>query len=1622
MTNTENRIVKMQFDNAQFKRGAAETQKSLSDLDKSVAQAGKGKGLLDLSKQMEIVKVKASAMQVAVVAAIGTIASKVTSAGINMVKSFTLDPITSGFREYEKLLTSTQTIVANTGVNLKTASKYLNELNHYSDQTVYNFGQMADNIGRFTAAGVKLPAAVTAIKGLANTAALAGASTEQLNTAMYQMSQALATGRITLMDWNSLANAGMGGTNIQEAFKATARTMGVSVDAMIAKNGSFRESLQEGWLSADVFNKTMKVMAGTTNEAGKTVAFTVEEIQKMGYARKAAEDLHRLSKASIESATKIKTFSQLLEVVKESLGSAWASAFRGIFGGLEGSSMLWTKVGTVITDTIGNISLSINRAIGTWRKLGGFQDLWFGIGNVIKAVGNLFRPFIAIFQGIAPGANNAGKGMAAMTDSFYKFSVMLERTTRAATSWTPAITFVFNVIKGVVRGLSGLVKGAFRDVVDFFEMIGSKIDISAPKSGGFIDWVKSLVKELRIAASKVNELLEKGKSLTEAFGSIDIKFPKMPDLGGIGDIFSGSDDQEKKVTLLTAGVSKLSEAIDDVKKSSSHMPEIDWNEDFVPPKPGMPDLPDTGSMRFNPKARIDAGPIEGTADVVERAGKRIKQAGETLDSAGSVIGGILSRIGTSFVNFVKDFSTEDLVSSFNMAIFATMGIQLSRFLGALKNIADIGGAFENVLNGASSALGSFQTAARAQMILNIAIAIGILAASLLVLSLIPHDKLLKAFVALSATMLVAAGAMYIVGQAVEKMEGKGLGFKMIQISIAVGIFAASMLVLAAALVVFNFVKWDSIAKAGVALLGLSAALGVLALIPYQGIAKVGLAMLTAALAVESLARALVFFGFVKWEAMKKAGVALLGLTLALGALMILNKTGAIVGMLGMASAMMALAVAGVILGKVSWESIGKMAVVLTMLVVAGAAFAALLLVLGTVAGPIALLAGALALLAFGIAAVTASIALILPLMALGVGAFMTFATGAAIAFAVFVQTLAAQAPVIKTAMLKILQSMLDGLVEAVPMVIKAVKDIVTTIIDMFNKPQTHSLMGTSGQSWVSKLADGLKKKLPEITKKAVELLIAFLKGLASKAKDLATAGANVIIKFIGGIANKIGDIVAAGTNLILKFLDGIRQSADKLTKGAIELIAGLLHDLADNIRTGSGKIGAGITDVVDAMVDVGKDMIRGLIKGAKSLMSSAINAVKDIAGGMVDGAKGLLGIKSPSRVFAEIGKFLVQGLTRGIQNNAVSAITAVASMVRGQIAVANELTSQFIQKLDQQAIAARAKADGLRIAAERAAKAAEKTKTKSDDKKAAELSKAADAADIAADSAEARAEAAKAAQDRAKEFKEASSIEKARMRSEDAQNQLEAAKAAEQRAATKQAAARALEDQAKNTKLSLKARQELQRQAAVLREQARKEALLANKLLEQAKASAASALAWQKQAGAEAAAAFQQQFEAEAKADAEVEAFEKLSAEEKAKVRRQQAEALQKQAEADLAKAKELAFTDLEAANALANKALQEAEQARNFIDEAESLEQQAGGTMGTPSGTVVNLDPTQAAAIAFNDYADLYSAAVAAAAATPSVEFNQYNTSPESLNPIEVYRQTNNLLTMAAGQLGAVA
>jgi tape measure domain-containing protein len=377
----DQKVVEMRFDNRDFESNVKTSMSTLDKLKKSLNFKGASKGLEEIntvskkvdfsgmSNGIETVQAKFSSLQVIGMTALSNITTAAMNVGQNLVSSFTLNPITDGFREYELQMNSVQTILANTaskGTTINDVTVALDELNEYADKTIYNFAEMTRNIGTFTAAGVDLDKSVAAIKGIANLGAMSGSSSLQVNTAMYQLSQALAAGKVSLEDWNSVVSAGMGGEQFRNALKRTAKQMGINVDQMIEKYGTFRESLTKGeWLTAEVLTETLAQISGAYSEA---------ELIQQGYTKSQAQDIIKMAETATDAATKVKTFTQLLDTMKEAAGSGWAKTWQILLGDFEEAKNFFTGLSDYFSEMIGSSADSRNNLLSgamdsNWRKL-----------------------------------------------------------------------------------------------------------------------------------------------------------------------------------------------------------------------------------------------------------------------------------------------------------------------------------------------------------------------------------------------------------------------------------------------------------------------------------------------------------------------------------------------------------------------------------------------------------------------------------------------------------------------------------------------------------------------------------------------------------------------------------------------------------------------------------------------------------------------------------------------------------------------------------------------------------------------------------------------------------------------------------------------------------------------------------------------------------------------------------------------------------------------------------------------------------------------------------------------------------------------------------------------------
>ena len=557
MSSIDERVVKMRLDNSQFEQGISKTSSLLGklkqalNLDKSVEsinnvdKAVSGVSFNPLTSGLQGVQSGFNAMGAVAFSVLNRMTNAAIDAGKSITNALTAS-VRDGFAEYETQMNAVQTILANTqskGSTIDDVNSALDTLNTYADKTIYNFTEMTRNIGTFTAAGVDLQTSVDSIKGIANLAAVSGSSSAQASQAMYQLSQAIAAGKVQLMDWNSVVNAGMGGEVFQNALKRTAENFGTNVDGMIQKYGSFRESLTEGgWLTTDVLTETLKQLSG---------AYTEADLVSQGYTEEQAKQIVQLANTAEGAATDVKTFSQLIDTTKEALGSGWTNTFEIIFGDFEEAKELWSGVANVISDVVNRSSESRNNLLQGWKDLGGRTELIKGLSSVFESLGKVLSTVGNAFRKVFPPTTSQQlmditKAFASFTEKLVPSESTLNKIGRVA----EGVFSVFDIGVQAVKAVGEAISTAFGS-----DSMGSLLNNLLDIAAGFGDWLVGLdnsIKQFGIfegAAKKV------GTSVSNVLGMFNSFTGRISSMGSairsiastIGDTLGGAFERVKNV-------------------------------------------------------------------------------------------------------------------------------------------------------------------------------------------------------------------------------------------------------------------------------------------------------------------------------------------------------------------------------------------------------------------------------------------------------------------------------------------------------------------------------------------------------------------------------------------------------------------------------------------------------------------------------------------------------------------------------------------------------------------------------------------------------------------------------------------------------------------------------------------------------------------------------------------------------------------------------------------------------------------------------------------------------------------------------------------------------------------
>lgn len=1261
-SSVESRVVTMKFDNSGFERAVAITLQTLQKLKDSLNFSKSKKGLDDLQNagnrfNMQNVGNAADgisgrflAMSTVAITALANIADRAVDSGIRLVKAFTIDPITTGLHEYEQTLEATQTIMSATGESVGQVTKTLQELNKYSDQTIFSFSDMTSNIKYFTNAGLSSEKAARVMKGIANAAAAAGANAEAAGRAMFGFGQAMSMGFVGLQDWNQIDNAGLATKEFKEELilaGLAAGTLTKSADGTIKTlKGSevtfknLRGTLQDQWLTSEALVATLDKYSDVSTKVGK--------------------------KAS-ENATRIKSLSQLMGVLKETVQSGWAETWLEIFGNLEEASMMWTNVNDAVGGFLQHSAEVRNKVIGDWRELGGQVYLLDGIRNVFQAIGSVLKPIKEAFRDIFPA--KTGADLAEMSKNFQAFTENLKISDTTAADLKRTFRGVFAIFSIIGKIISGVASG-----------FGILFGAVKEGSGGFFEFT-----------GDVGDLIVRFDRFLEKTGAIEIFFQN---LGRILAV------PIKLLGLLGAFLAGLFEGFEssDTKALDQGLQRVGDRLDFV-------------------------------ADAGDRVFAFFRKIGQIAAPIVEKIGEAFSGVGEAIVNAFSDANFDKTIDILNTVLLGGLLIAIQRFFSRGLNI-DFGGGFVSGITDSFGALTdtmkAMQTQIQAKTLLLIASAIALLTASVVALSLIDSERLQTALGAMGVgfAQLLAAMAILV------KISGAAGFVKVPIIAASMVLMATAVLILTGALAALSQLNWEELAKGLTGVAGLLAALAGAAYLfslSSGGILRAGIAMIPLAIGIKILASAVGDFSTMSWEEIGKGLTGMAGaLALVAAAMYLMPATAPLIGaglvifgaglrvvadavmdfsemswkemgkgMAGLAGALaiiaaamyllpptMVITAAGLVLvgialqsigkavgkmGSMSWEEIGKGLTVLAAslailaagliamtgtllgsaaLLIAAAALAILTPVLVTlgslsweaIAKGMVTLAGAFTILGLAGLILTplapAIVALSLSLLAVGAG--MALAGAGALAFATAFSLFVAAATAgigVTGALIALIPKFLTSFAQGIIDFAKTIGEQAGIFIAAFGK-----------------LLDGILnaviKYTPKVAKAFIVLVQNGLKVIRATFPDVADTGLDMLIVLLKAVERNIYRITTIAIDIVLKFLKAIGDRHDEIADAGAKLVIKFINGTAEAIRDNDEQL-------VDAAQNLGEAIIGGVVSGIDNVGSDVVDALLGVAESGLSAIKKKLKIGSPSKVFRDqVGKEMVAGVAWGISRNA----------------------------------------------------------------------------------------------------------------------------------------------------------------------------------------------------------------------------------------------------------------------------------------------------------------------------------------------------------------------------------
>ena len=1320
----------MQFDNQNFESGVSKTMNSLKNLNESLKMKDSSKGLDGVNESLnklsgfgvsgltagvEGVTAKFSALGVIGVTALANITNSAINTGKQLLKSLTIDPIKTGFSEYETKMGAIQTILTNTshqGTTLDDVNSALAELNTYADKTIYNFAEMTRNIGTFTAAGVDLDTSTAAIKGIANLAAASGSSSQQASTAMYQLSQALAAGKVSLQDWNSVVNAGMGGKLFQDALIRTSEVMGTGADSMIKKYGNFRESLTKGnWLTAEVLTETLKQISG---------AYTEADLIAQGFTQSQAKDIITLANNASNAATEVKTVTQLLDTMKESVQSGWATSWEYIIGDKEQATKILTGISNAFENLMGPSTEARNNMLKFWNEAGGRDDVIKGFTNIFQSLGKGFKSVGEAWKEVFPSMS--GEKLVELSGKFKDFTENFKMSDETAGKLKNTFKGVFSVfdtakdaVVGVVKGftpLLGMVKPIASGFLTITSSVGSfltKIGDAANRSkifekigNGIKTAFEAVGTALSVAGDKVSEFISK-MSIGNAFDTIGKVFSKVGEV--ISKVASGIGQAIGSINF---------ETITNIGKTLVGVGIFNVLKDLFDKFKGIGD------------------DLTGVFDSFKGIGENVKNVLDSVKDSltayqNSLNAGTLIKLATAIGILAASLLVLSTIDPARLATaLAGMAVifgELTLAMMAINKVGDIKGLMKTstsmilmatamlVMAGALKTLSSINIGEMVTGLMGLAAA---LVTMVLAVKLFSTSS--KGLAKTSASLIVFGAALHVMASAIKALGGidaETLGSGLIAMmgvltelalflaaakfgslslssATAILVLSGALIVLSVAMEQFGEIKSENIIRGLAGIAGILAEIAIFSKLAGSGFnmiaLSVGLAAMGAAILV--LAQAVKSMGSISWEEIGR------GLTSLAGALTILGLASRLisgpqmmllsVGLGAMSIALMGLATALSMLGGQSWEEIGKSLVSLagSLTILAVAMYA----MTGCIAGAAAMLVMAAAMAIFtpqlialsqlslqqvgiGLLALAGAFAVIAAAGYLLTGALPgLLGLAAAVALlgvgcvaagagcALFGTGLAAVAAAVGGSGFLIIE-FIRQLIGLLPQIGLKAGEAMVNFAGAIGQgaPQIISAFSTLLQA----ILTAIQTNIPLIAQTGMDIVLAFAQKLAEGIPQLVTYGMQMITGVLEGIAANIGQLVDAGIDVCVNFIDGVSARLGEIIESGINLALSFIEGVADGISNNKDRLEAAIEKVIQAMVDAGLAILQGGIDGfvsggedlANGLIDgivSLVTGVSEAAGRLVDAA--IEGVGDCGNALYSAGENLVKGFTKGIES------------------------------------------------------------------------------------------------------------------------------------------------------------------------------------------------------------------------------------------------------------------------------------------------------------------------------------------------------------------------------------